>query len=340
MSQPHIQDQVYTASIDDPEKFWMRQGQNLHWHKQPTQALQKTTRVLKKSNVEHVTWNWFKGGELSTTYNCVDRHVANGNGDKVAIYWDSPVTETKEKYTYNQLLDEVQTLAGVLREEGVKKGDVVLIYMPMIPAAMFAMLAIARLGAIHSVVFGGFSPAALAQRIEASRPVAIMTASCGIEGSKKPTAYKSMIEDAIEKSALKPAKTIVWQRDQLRWDPVVKENGQRNWQRLVKSARNRGLKAEAVPVRSEDGLYIIYTSGTTGLPKGVVRSVGGHAVGLHFSMKYLFGIHGPGDVQFTASDIGWVVGHSYIVYAPLLVGAATVLFEGKPVGTPDASTFW
>ena len=340
MSQPHIQDQVYAASINDPEKFWMRQGQNLHWHKQPTQALQKTTRVLKKSNVEHATWNWFKGGELSTTYNCVDRHVANGNGDKVAIYWDSPVTDTKEKYTYNQLLDEVQTLAGVLREEGVKKGDVVLIYMPMIPAAMFAMLAIARLGAIHSVVFGGFSPAALAQRIEASRPVAIMTASCGIEGSKKPTAYKSMIEDAIEKSALKPAKTIVWQRDQLRWDPVVKENGQRNWQRLVKSARNRGLKADAVPVRSEDGLYIIYTSGTTGLPKGVVRSVGGHAVGLHFSMKYLFGIHGPGDVQFTASDIGWVVGHSYIVYAPLLVGAATVLFEGKPVGTPDASTFW
>jgi propionyl-CoA synthetase len=340
MSQPHIQDQIYAASIDDPEKFWMRQGQNLHWHKQPTQALQKTTRVLKKSNVEHATWNWFKGGELSTTYNCVDRHVANGNGDKVAIYWDSPVTDTKEKYTYNQLLDEVQTLAGVLREEGVKKGDVVLIYMPMIPAAMFAMLAIARLGAIHSVVFGGFSPAALAQRIEASRPVAIMTASCGIEGSKKPTAYKSMIEDAIEKSALKPAKTIVWQRDHLRWDPVVKENGQRNWQRLVKSARNRGLKAEAVPVRSEDGLYIIYTSGTTGLPKGVVRSVGGHAVGLHFSMKYLFGIHGPGDVQFTASDIGWVVGHSYIVYAPLLVGAATVLFEGKPVGTPDASTFW
>lgn len=340
MSQPHIQDQVYAASIADPEEFWMRQSKNLYWHKQPTQALQKTTRMLKKSNVEHSTWNWFKDGELSTTYNCVDRHVANGNGDKVAIYWDSPVTDTKEKYTYNQLLDEVQTLAGVLREEGVKKGDVVLIYMPMIPAAMFAMLAIARLGAIHSVVFGGFSPAALAQRIEASRPVAIMTASCGIEGSKKPTGYKSMIEDAIEKSALKPAKTIVWQRDQLRWDPVVKENGQRNWQRLVKSARNRGLKAETVPVRSEDGLYIIYTSGTTGLPKGVVRSAGGHAVGLHFSMKYLFGIHGPGDVQFTASDIGWVVGHSYIVYAPLLVGAATVLFEGKPVGTPDASTFW
>lgn len=326
--------------MKEPEEFWMRQGRNLYWHKPPTQAFEKSARVLKKSGIEHATWHWFKGGELSTTYNCVDRHVMNGNGDSVAIYWDSPVTNTKEQYTYKQLLEETETLAGVLREEGVKQGDVVLIYMPMVPAAIFAMLAIARLGAIHSVVFGGFSPAALAQRIEASRPVAIMTASCGIEGSKKPTAYKGMIEEAIEKSVVKPSKTIIWQRDQLRWEPVIKEDGQRNWQRLVKSARNRGLKAEAVPVKSEDGLYIIYTSGTTGLPKGVVRSAGGHAVGLQFSMKYLFGIHGPGDVQFTASDIGWVVGHSYIVYAPLLVGAATVLFEGKPVGTPDASTFW
>jgi propionyl-CoA synthetase len=167
-----------------------------------------------------------------------------------------------------------------------------------------------------------------------------MTASCGIEGGKKPLEYKAMIEQAISKSTHKPSKTIIWQRDQLRWDPVVKEDGQRNWQRLVKSARNRGLKADAVAVRSGDGLYIIYTSGTTGLPKGVVRSAGGHAVGLNFSMKFLFGIHGPGDVQFTASDIGWVVGHSYIVYAPLLAGATTILFEGKPVGTPDASTFW
>ncbi|KAJ8112626.1 hypothetical protein OPT61_g5048 [Boeremia exigua] len=340
MYQQHIQDKVYAASMESPEKFWMNQSKYLHWHKEPTHAFQKDTRVLEKSKVEHETWNWYADGEISTTYNCVDRHVANGNGDNVAIYWDSPVTNTKEQYTYKELLEEVQTLAGVLREEGVKQGDVVLIYMPMIPAAMFAMLAIARLGAIHSVVFGGFSPAALAQRIEASRPRAIMTASCGIEGSKKPTPYKIMIEEAVQKSKVKPAKTIIWQRQQLRWDPVTKEDGQRNWQRLVKSARNRGLKAEAVPVKSGDGLYIIYTSGTTGLPKGVVRSAGGHAVGLHFSMKYLFGIHGPGDVQFTASDIGWVVGHSYIVYAPLLVGASTVLFEGKPVGTPDASTFW
>jgi propionyl-CoA synthetase len=336
----HIQDQVYETSISNPEKFWTRQAEHVHWHNKPTKAFQKSTKHLKNINASHDHWSWYVDGEISTTYNCVDRHVLNGNGDNVAIYWDSPVTQQKEQYTYKQLLHEVETLAGVLREEGVKKGDVVLIYMPMIPASLFAMLAIARLGAIHAVVFGGFSPAALAQRIEASRPSAIMTASCGIEGAKKPTAYKNMIEEAVQKSSHKPARTVIWQREQLRWDPVTKEDGQRNWQRLVKSARNRGLKADAVPVKSGDGLYIIYTSGTTGLPKGVVRSAGGHAVGLNFSMKYLFGVHGPGDVQFTASDIGWVVGHSFIVYAPLLVGATTVLFEGKPIGTPDASTFW
>jgi propionyl-CoA synthetase len=340
MSKTHIQDQVYNASIADAETFWSRQAEHLHWHKKPSKAFKKSTKHLTRSKVSHDHWSWFADGEISTTYNCVDRHVRNGNGDALAICWDSPVTQQKEQYTYKQLLHEVETLAGVLREEGVKKGDVVLIYMPMIPASLFAMLAIARLGAIHAVVFGGFSPAALAQRIDASRPTAIMTASCGIEGSKKPTGYKTMIEEAVLKSNHKPDKTIVWQREQLRWDPIKKEDGQRNWQRLVKSARNRWLKAEAVPVKSGDGLYIIYTSGTTGLPKGVVRSAGGHAVGLNFSMKYLFGIHGPGDVQFTASDIGWVVGHSYIVYAPLLVGATTVLFEGKPIGTPDASTFW
>jgi propionyl-CoA synthetase len=340
MPQDHIQDQVYRASITDPEEFWSRQAENVHWHKKPSNTLQKSTKHLKKSKVSHSHWSWFADGEISTTYNCVDRHVAIGNGNCLAVCWDSPVTQQKEQYTYKQLLNEVETLAGVLREEGVKKGHVVLIYMPMIPAALFAMLAIARLGAIHAVVFGGFSPAALAQRIEASRPTAIMTASCGIEGGKKPTGYKAMIEEAVQKSSHKPCRTIIWQRDQLRWDPITKENGQRNWQRLVKSARNRGLKADVVPVKSGDGLYIIYTSGTTGLPKGVVRSAGGHAVGLTFSMKYLFGVHGPGDVQFTASDIGWVVGHSYIVYAPLLVGATTVLFEGKPIGTPDASTFW
>lgn len=241
--------------------------------------------------------------------------------------------------SYAQLQAEVATLAGVLREEGVKKGDVVLVYMPMIPAALVGILAVAQLGAIHAVVFGGFSAASLSQRIEASTPVAILTASCGIEGAKGPLSYRPMVTQAVALSKHKPSRTLVWQREQLRWDPVVKEEGERNWQRLVKSAHNRGVKAEPVGVGSNEGLYIIYTSGTTGTPKGVVREVGGHAVGLNFSMRYLFGIK-PGDVMFCASDIGWVVGHSYILYAPLLAGATTVLFEGKPVGTPSADSFW
>lgn len=212
--------------------------------------------------------------------------------------------------------------------------------VPMIPAALIGTLAISRLGAIHAVVFGGFASASLAQRIDASKPVAILTASCGIDGAKPPTSYKPFITEAISLSSHKPAKTIIWQRDQLRWDNVDKPNGERNWQRLVNSATKRGVKAECVPVKSTDGIYIIYTSGTTGLPKGVLREAGGHAVGLHLSISYLFGIHGPGDVMFCASDIGWVVGHSYILYAPLLTGASTVLFEGKPIGTPDSGTFW
>ncbi|CAD6574080.1 MAG: hypothetical protein ASARMPRED_006456 [Alectoria sarmentosa] len=268
------------------------------------------------------------------------QHVKNGNGGSVAIIWDSPVTGSKEKYTYSQLLQEVETLAGVLREEGVRKGDVVLVYMPMIPSALFAILAVSRLGAIHTVVFGGFAPASLAQRIEASKPRVIMTASCGMEGSKGAMDYKPFIEGALQKSRYNPEKIIVWQREQLRWHPVLKERGERNWQGLMKSARNRGIKAEAVPVKSSDGIYVIYTSGTTGLPKGVLREAGGHAVGLNLSIKYLFGIHGPQNVMFCTSDIGWIVGHSYIVYAPLLAGATSVLFEGKPIGTPDASTFW
>ncbi|KAI9811149.1 MAG: hypothetical protein M1827_005600 [Pycnora praestabilis] len=336
---PHVQDQVQTHSLEDPCSFWGHQAEQLQWHKKPSSILKETTKELS-GGVSHPHWTWFPDGEISTSYNCVDRHVKNGNGESTAVIWDSPVSGSKEKYTYNQLLSEVETLAGVLREEGVKKGDVVLIYMPMIPAALFAILAIVRLGAIHSVVFGGFAPASLAQRIEASKPRAIMTASCGIEGSKGAMDYKPFMEGALKKSSFKPGKIIVWQREELRWDPIVKENGERNWQRLVKSARNRGVKAEAVPVKSNDGVYIIYTSGTTGLPKGVLREAAGHAVGLSLSIKYLFGIHGPGDVMFCASDLGWVVGHSYILYAPLLAGAATVLFEGKPVGTPDAGTFW
>lgn len=228
----------------------------------------------------------------------------------------------------------------MLREEGVKKGDVVLVYMPMIPAALIGIMATVRLGAIHAVVFGGFSSASLAQRIEASGAKVVLTASCGIEGAKGPLPYQPMVRGAVEQSPHKVSRTLVWQREQSPWEDWKEGQGERHWQGLVEKAKNRGLKAENVPVKSNDGLYIIYTSGTTGLPKGVLREAGGHAVGLNLSIRWMFGIRGPGDVMFTASDIGWVVGHSYIIYAPLLAGATTVLFEGKPVGTPDAGTFW
>lgn len=336
---PHPQDVAYEASIKDPSKFWAHQAKQLTWHTTPTTAFRKTTRHLK-SGTSHASWSWFPDGEISTSYNCVDRHVEAGHGDKTAIIWDSPVSKSKQKISYAELQEEVATLAGVLREEGVNKGDTVLLYMPMIPAALVGILATVRLGAIHAVVFGGFSAASLAQRIEASQAKVILTASCGIEGAKGPLAYQPMVRGAVEQCPHKPERVIIWQREQKLWDEVRNNDGERDWQRVVKSAKGRGLKAENVPVKSNDGLYIIYTSGTTGLPKGVLREAGGHAVGLNFSVRYLFGIRGPGDVLFTASDIGWVVGHSYIIYAPLLAGATTVLFEGKPVGTPNADTFW
>lgn len=211
--------------------------------------------------------------------------------------------------------------------------------MPMIPSALIGMYAVNRLGAVHAVVFGGFAPNALAQRIEACKPVAILTASCGIDGNKPPIAYQPLVEEAINISPHKPSRTFIWQRPQVRWNPD-RNSGQSTWQKVVRSARARQVKADCVPVASTDPVYIIHTSGTTGAPKGVMRDAAGHAVGLNLSISYLFDIQGPGDVAFTASDIGWVVGHSYIVYAPLLAGAATVLYEGKPVGTPDASAFW
>ncbi|KAI3326226.1 AMP-binding enzyme [Xylariaceae sp. AK1471] len=335
----YLQDEVQSHSLSDPEAFWSAQAAHLHWHKPPTSTLTKTTKRLK-NGVEHPHWRWFEGGEISTCFNCVDRHVLAGNGDKPAIYWDSPVTGGKQTLTYAQLLEEVEVTAGALREEGVRRGDVVLVYMPMIPAALIGILAINRLGAIHAVVFGGFAPASLAQRIDASRPVAILTASCGIEGNKPPMSYKPFIHEAIRLSSYKPSRVIIWQRNELRWDVLNKAGGERNWFKMVRSCRARKIKAACVSVGANEGVYIIYTSGTTGSPKGVVRHAGGHAVGLCLSVSYLFGIQGPGDVIFTASDIGWVVGHSYIIYAPLLTGAATVLFEGKPIGTPDSSAFW
>ncbi|GLI81661.1 hypothetical protein PoHVEF18_010047 [Penicillium ochrochloron] len=328
---PHPQKSAHATSLSSPETFWASPARRLRWHKPPSRVLARHTKTLA-SGVSHEHWSWFPDGEISTSYNCVDRHVLAGRGEDVAIIWESPVTGCVEKWSYSRLLDEVEVLAGVLREEGVRKGDVVVIYMPMIPAALIAALAITRLGAIHAAVFGGFAAQSLAQRIEAARPRAIMTASCGIEGSKGPIDYRPLVEGAVRASSFKPEKVIVWQRDQLRWNNPDKLGGQRNWQRLVKSARMRGVRAGPVPVKSTDG--------TTGLPKGVLREAGGHAVGLDLSIRMLFNINGPGDVMFCASDIGWVVGHSYILYAPLLVGATTVLFEGKPVGTPDAATFW
>ena len=257
---PHIQDEVQKRSLQDPESFWGHHAEQLCWHKKPSQVLKETTKELP-SGVSHPHWTWFPDGEISTAYNCVDRHVKDGRGDATAVIWDSPVTGSKEKFTYKQLLEEVETLAGVLREEGVRKGDTVLIYMPMIPAALFAMLAVSRLGAIHAVVFGGFAPASLAQRIEASKPRAILTASCGIEGNKKPLGYKDFIQGALQKSSHKPEKVIVWQRDQLRWDSLVESKGERQWQDLVQKAKKKGTKADCVPVKSNEGLYIIYTSG-------------------------------------------------------------------------------
>jgi propionyl-CoA synthetase len=254
------QDIVHAHSLNDPEAFWMQHARELYWHKEPDQALELGTKTLQ-DGTSHRTWTWFPGGEISTCYNCVDRHVDAGHGEATAIIWESPVTGKRESYSYADLLDEVQALAGVLRENGVRKGDVVLIYMPMIPAALFAMLAINRLGAVHAVVFGGFAAPALAQRIESAEPVAIMTASCGIEAGKSPIAYRDLVRDAISRSSFKPPTTIIWQRDKLRWHPVVKEEGERNWQRLVKSAKMRGVNASVVPIASDDPVYIIYTSG-------------------------------------------------------------------------------
>ncbi|KZZ89138.1 acetate-CoA ligase [Moelleriella libera RCEF 2490] len=334
----HLQDEVLRHSLENAHEFWAHQAEHLHWHKKPSETLRRTRRTLPALGVTHDSWEWFAGGEISTCHNCVDRHVAAGRGHHVAIYYDSPVTQTKETYTYRRLLDEVQVLAGALRAEGVGKGDVVMLYMPMIPAAVVAILAVSRLGAVHAVVFGGFAPNALAQRIDACKPVAILTASCGIDGNKPPIAYQPLVEEAVGAASHKPSRILIWQRPQVRWNPQ-RHMGQATWQKVVRSARARQLTAECVPVASSDPVYIIHTSGTTGAPKGVVRDAAGHAVGLQLSMSYLFNIQ-EGDVAFTASDIGWVVGHSYIVYAPLLAGASTVLYEGKPVGTPDASALW
>ena len=313
---------AYEQSISDPTAFWGGAASAIEWSAPPT-------TVLDDSNPPF--YRWFEGGRLNTCFNALDRHVRDGRGDQTALIYDSPVTGTKKQYTYSELLDEVSRFAGGLRDLGVEQGDRVVIYMPMVPEAVIAMLACARLGAIHSVVFGGFAPAELAARIEDAEPKVIVSASCGIEPTRT-IAYKPYLDGAIERSTHKPERCVILQRPQLAAELTDRDI---EWHQLMAEAR----PVDCVDVAATDPLYILYTSGTTGRPKGIVRDNGGHAVALAWSMKNIYDI-GPGDVWFTASDVGWVVGHSYIVYAPLLVGATTVVYEGKPVGTPDASAFW
>jgi propionyl-CoA synthetase len=318
---------AYAQSLSDPDAFWGEAAQLIEWITPPT-------TVLDSSNPPF--YRWFTGASLNTCFNALDRHVRDGRGEQIAMYYDSPVTGTKASFTYADLLDQVSRFAGVLSGLGVEKGDRVLIYMPMIPEAAIAMLACARLGAVHSVVFGGFAPAELSARIEDAKPVVIVSASCGIEPTRT-IAYQPMLDAGIERSAHKPESVIMFQRPQLPAEIGVtdKDWQECDWAELMRDAEPAGC----VEVDATDPLYILYTSGTTGRPKGIVRDNGGHAVALRWSMENIYDVH-PGEVWFTASDVGWVVGHSYIVYAPLLTGATTILYEGKPVGTPNAGAFW
>jgi len=316
-------DDAFKMSIEQPEEYWGNIAEDIHWEK-------RWDKVLDDSNPPF--YKWFVGGRLNTCYNAVDRHVEAGHGDQPALIYDSPVTDTVQTFTYSQLRDEVAKVAGSLISMGVKKGDTVIIYMPMIPQAVFSMLACARIGAIHSVVFGGFAPNELAIRIDDAKPKVIVSASCGIEG-KKIIEYKPLLDKAIELASKKPEKCIIYQRPQVNASMV--EGRDMDWNDLVGSAN----PADCVPVESTDPLYILYTSGTTGMPKGVVRDNGGHAVALHWTMKNIYNMD-QGEVFWAASDVGWVVGHSYIVYGPLFKGCTTVMYEGKPVGTPDPGAFW
>lgn len=319
--------EVYQSWQNDPEAFWGEAAKEISWYK-------LWDKVLDPYSGQY--GRWLSGAECNTAYNCLDRHVEAGRGDQPALIFDSPVTESTKTYSYSELTDEVATLAAALVDMGVKTGDRVIIYMPMIPEAVMAMLACARIGAVHSVVFGGFAANELATRIDDAKPVAIISASCGIEGSKV-IPYKPLLDKAIELSQSKPTACLILQRPMVEASLVAGRDY--NWAEVIASLKERSRKAEPVALKATDPLYILYTSGTTGNPKGVLRDNGGHMVALKWTMKNLYGIE-PGEVFWAASDVGWVVGHSYICYAPLLHGATTLVYEGKPVGTPDAGAFW
>ena len=316
-------EEAFRRSLDDPEGFWREAAQQIDWYQAPDGVLDASHPPF---------YRWFGGGVMNTCFNAVDRHVADGRGDQAALIYDSPVTGATRRYTYAELLDEVAMFAGVLTGLGVGRGDRVVIYLPMIPQAAVAMLACARIGAVHSVVFGGFAAHELAVRIDDARPTVVVSASCGIEVSRV-IEYKPILDRALDLANHQPAHCVILQRPQAR--AVMTPGRDLDWEQAMAAAHPAGC----VPLGATDPLYILYTSGTTARPKGVVRDNGGHAVALRWTMEAIYDT-GPGEVFWAASDVGWVVGHSYIVYAPLLAGCTTVLYEGKPVGTPDAGAFW
>ena len=318
---------VYSRWQRDPEGFWREAAQDIDWYEKPTKIFDPGVGIYGR---------WFTGATCNTCYNALDRHVLAGRNDQAALIYDSPVTNTVKVFTYGRLLSEVQLLGAMLRDFGVTKGDCVIIYMPMVPEAVFAMLACARIGAVHSVVFGGFAAKELATRLDDCRPKVILSASCGIEGARV-VAYKPLLDEAINLAKHKPEACMILQRPQC--EAKLIDGRDHDWRTMWEHAVNYAKTSECVAVAATDPLYILYTSGTTGIPKGVVRDNGGHMVALKWSMQNLYGIS-PGEVWWSGSDVGWVVGHSYIVYAPLFHGCTTVLYEGKPVGTPDAGAFW
>jgi propionyl-CoA synthetase len=319
--------EVYARSLADPQGFWGEAAQAIDWYEPPKKVFDPDIGIYGR---------WFAGAVCNTCYNAIDRHVARGRADQPAIIYDSPVTNEKRVVTYAELLREVKTLAAVLQDFGVEKGDRVILYMPMVPEALFAMYACARIGAIHSVVFGGFAAKELATRIDDCKPKLILSASCGIEGARV-IPYKPLLDAAIDLAQHKPQSCSILQRPQAEAPLVAGRD--HDWATLRTAALAANKSAPCVPVLATDPLYILYTSGTTGIPKGVVRDNGGHLVALYWSMLNHYGVK-PGEVFWAASDIGWVVGHSYIVYAPLFAGCTTILYEGKPVGTPDAGAYW